>query len=451
MRPHFYKDKRSWFIAGAVMLIATLCLAFFSSPATHTENGAPIGKWTLVLGSVGNGSSTQYIFDFNDDKTLNVEKQDKEGSVSATGTYAMDGEKIKVTLSNTPQNLIEASNLVLVPLNETAYGTLIKDSDGNDRKAAMNYYNGLLSGVHVFAVFFVLIAILELARHYRWFAWLFYTALPIAATPYWASTGLITSFFRWEKLYTQVAGTLIRNLMRFTRLANYAIMCVLVLGLFALNISEAVIQDGHQGMLPNLLNAGAGLLCIATFGRWKDIQPTKTKERDFLWPGMTKWWIIGYDIWNFTFVYLNFPETSAFHFMVLAAATIPCMFIRQGTYPQARGYTLCAWMIYLFFCQKFIITVGVPLPRSYGLMVTLGAISLTVMLGYAIMHFRWLITKKAPAKINVGQNLIAYHIEPGVGDDLLEFKTKGLLPEGYDEFKAQEAANRQKDRAELKV
>jgi hypothetical protein len=91
--------------------------------------------------------------------------------------------------------------------------------------------------------------------------------------------------------------------------------------------------------LPN--TAGA---CIVSRG----------SSREFLYPGMTRGWIIEYTVWNWTFVFLNFPIIAGQQLSVLAAALIIGL-IEPKRWPQARGHTLAASLLLLFTYPELII------------------------------------------------------------------------------------------------
>ena len=58
----------------------------------------------------------------------------------------------------------------------------------------------------------------------------------------------------------------------------------------------------------NWLNGIAGLINIFCMTGWWGIYSSK-KQDDMLWPDMTIWFIVAYDIWNFTYTYNNLPTT----------------------------------------------------------------------------------------------------------------------------------------------
>jgi hypothetical protein len=171
----------------------------------------------------------------------------------------------------------------------------------------------------------------------------------------------------------------------------------LIAALFlAVNIAEAVSQDFSMGYLPNILNGIAGILSIITlFYGWKQIGPDKSKHKDMVWPAMTVFWIVAYDIWNIVYVYLNFPGSTSAQLMVLLSCTIPALFIKKGTWLQARAFTLAAWFMYYFTVPRFTEQMELMFPRSYNLMLIVAIISITANLAYFIVWMRMLRKRQA--------------------------------------------------------
>jgi len=131
------------------------------------------------------------------------------------------------------------------------------------------------------------------------------------------------------------------------------------------------------------------------------------KPNDMLWPGMTVGWIIIYDLWNLTFVYLNFPNTVAYSLTaVILAPTIAALFVKKGTWLQARAYSLSIYMMYI--CSHYVfdldITLTEPLPRNQFIIWTLVTLSVGSNVIYAALHFRYRFTGKAPKNLEVGQS-----------------------------------------------
>ena len=75
---------------------------------------------------------------------------------------------------------------------------------------------------------------------------------------------------------------------------------------------------------------------------------SKDKSKsDMLWPDMTIWFIVAYDIWNFEYTYLNLP-THAWYcgFALLLAPTIANALWNKGGWIQNRANTLAIWCMW---------------------------------------------------------------------------------------------------------
>ncbi|MFC4314025.1 DUF5692 family protein [Steroidobacter flavus] len=268
---------------------------------------------------------------------------------------------------------------------------------------------GWLSWLH-YAFFFGVVLLLgnELVRHKKAAAYTLFFVFPIVLIPLWLHAGF-DGLFRWVKLYSAVVGAVFFTLYRFNGLDRFKWARVVVAAILAVNIAEAVSQDYAFGELPNLLNAAAGILNIVTLSRWMGIKRDESAPHDMLWPGMTTFWIIAYDAWNITFVYLNFPSTVFYTVAIIVAPTLAALFIKKGTWLQARAYTLAIYMMYIFsfhaLAEQYIgLHFSLPLPRSEGIAMTMAIVSLGLNAAYALLHFGWKLTGRAPSQLQVGQN-----------------------------------------------
>lgn len=98
----------------------------------------------------------------------------------------------------------------------------------------------------------------------------------------------------------------------------------------------------------NILNALAGLINIFCMTGCIHLFTSKDKSKsDMLWPDMTIWFIVAYDIWNFEYTYLNLP-THAWYcgFALLLAPTIANALWNKGGWIQNRANTLAIWCMW---------------------------------------------------------------------------------------------------------
>ncbi len=185
----------------------------------------------------------------------------------------------------------------------------------------------------------LLVAQEALRRANRWAVWGVFLVMPLMLTPYWIRVNEL-GLFSWFKYYTVFFCVCWGTTLRFTSLGNRAwARCTIPL-LLAVNISEAVTLDlcGHGRA--HTLNAIAGLLLIATlpYGADSTRIDTATRWRDLHY-GVGRSWVIGYTIWNWTFVYLNYPSLTGHHTAVLAAGLVVAM-NDPRIWSQTRASTL---------------------------------------------------------------------------------------------------------------
>lgn len=378
-----------------------LVLTLFTFVSFNTFSEETLGKWqTIIEGKSGEGSSF-FIFNFKENNRVEVTKQFSGNNITEEKVYNFDGATILIESKDTDK-IVDFDGKTMKKSDENNF---LWDLEGKELKVTKNY--PFISWMHLFAVIIFLITINELSRKSKKLSYVLYFIIPIVFIPIFINSG-ITHWFRWVKLYSAILGAAWFTLIRFTKLGEKKWARFIAAAILCLNIGEACMQDFSMGYLPNVLNAIGGVLNIVVLSRWSAITPDNTKTKDMVWPGMTTFWIIAYDIWNITFVYLNFPEHASYHLMVLLSCTIPALFIKKGTWLQARAFTLASWMMYLFIFEGFINANVVALPRNNTLMLAMGILSFAVNVIYAYLHFRWFYFKKAPENVEVGQNELAY-------------------------------------------
>ena len=100
----------------------------------------------------------------------------------------------------------------------------------------------------------------------------------------------------------------------------------------------------------NIVNGIAGLINIFCMTGWWGIYSSKKKD-DMLWPDMTIWFIVAYDIWNFEYTYCNLPTHTWYcGVALLLAPTFANALWNKGGWIQNRANTLALWCM---FAQVF--------------------------------------------------------------------------------------------------
>ncbi|MDC7125609.1 MAG: DUF5692 family protein [Spirochaetales bacterium] len=243
----------------------------------------------------------------------------------------------------------------------------------------------------VWGVWIAVLALLfianEIIRRWKAAGFFAFIILPIIMTVLWFtvfSESTYTDWFHLAKVYSSTAGCigfwLIRHLKGKNKITGKEwklsekkwALCFPPI-ILAINILEACIRDfqvGAQyagggiatdtgafllGGVWNYMNGIAGILNIIAITGWFGIvirkQTDKDKSKDMLWPDMLWFWIIAYDIWNFTYTYNCLPEHSWYcGFALLLAPTLCSFTIGKGAWLQHRAQTLSIWCM---FAQTF--------------------------------------------------------------------------------------------------
>lgn len=349
------------------------------------------GVWqTIVDGQAGEGAFF-YRLTFDSDSTVEVLKQygGVDNIIENKCWYQDINQIIIKSKEGDLINDFDGATLKVIDENTLDYNK-------ENYKSIVKPYKHYIALIHWVLILVVLILLNEIFRRSKWATIIFFVLLPLVLTPLvWSQHG-VTYWFKWVKIYSVVFAVIWFTLIRFTQIGKYNWVKLIAALFLAVNIAEAVSQDFSMGYLPNILNGVAGILNIITlFYGWKQIGPDESKHKDMVWPGMTMFWIVAYDIWNIVYVYLNFPGSTSAQLMVILACTIPALFIKKGTWLQARAFTLAAWFMYYFTVPRFTEQMELLVPRNYNIMLTVAVVSIAANLIYFFVFVKMIKNKKA--------------------------------------------------------
>ncbi len=120
----------------------------------------------------------------------------------------------------------------------------------------------------------------------------------------------------------------------------------------------------------NVVNALAGLINIFCMTGCVKLYTSKDKNQsDMIWPDMTIWFIVAYDIWNFEYTYLNLPTHTWYcGVALLLAPTFANALWNKGAWIQNRANTLAIWCMWAQVVPLFQLkgTFAAVLPTVYG-------------------------------------------------------------------------------------
>ena len=274
-----------------------------------------------------------------------------------------------------------------------------------------------------FIVFFaVIVFINELTRRSLKLSILVFVILPmlLAIGIYLGFLGSPTgkTWFSWVKVVSALAGVYGFLLIRFSKLGKGKFAYFFPVSIMTLNIAEAVYRELEVfatfktlsfdaggvmvlGGYWNILNAIAGILCIVTLTGFVGITASKDQSKDMIWPDMTWMYILGYTIWNFTYVYNCISNRSMYAGVgILGAALFAELVFKRGAWFQHRAQTLSVYVMFSLSFD-FLKWPMMNIAPTYSLMAlsTLGIASFGLnLLFFLVMIVTILKYKKNPLK-----------------------------------------------------
>lgn len=216
----------------------------------------------------------------------------------------------------------------------------------------------------------------EITRMNKEMGIFFFILLPaVLAVMVWPTTSGADSgaqtanWFAWVKVFSALIGCWIGLFLRFSKKSQASkYFLLLAPSILVINIIEAVVREvevvGMQGMTEgmfymggtwNYLNALAGVFNLLAVCGWFGIVITKDKHHDLVWPDMTWFWIIGYGLWNFAYVYNCLTDRAFYSMALIISATIPAFLTKRGAWAQHRVHTLALYMMLMMTIPDFFI------------------------------------------------------------------------------------------------
>jgi hypothetical protein len=400
-------------------LIAMLCLCFVISFNAFSQDQAKansqlsssklyslqeelpaLGKYQIILEGMPGTGGLSYHLAFETNGKVLIEKKFNGRDENEIHQWTLEKQNITIhTLDGSTITDFDKASLTIIDeenieVNLNVIGKSLQILE-KDVQFTLLRWHSFIAKLHIILTLFVLVALNELFRHYKWSGFIFFIGLSIVlGILVWPNQGVVY-WFKWAKIYSVVLASVFFLLMRFTRVYEFKIAKLFCVFFLAGNIAEAVVQDFSMGFTPNILNGFAGVLSILTcYYGYEGIKADNSKHKDMIWPKMTILWIIAYDVWNFVYVYLNFPASASAQLMVILAATIPALFIKKGTWLQARAYTLAIWFMFYFTFTNFYERNLWIFPRDESLTYPLAALSLILNIMCIIQLVRFYKMKK---------------------------------------------------------
>ncbi len=180
----------------------------------------------------------------------------------------------------------------------------------------------------------------ECGRRCRLFpVWLVFGVIPVALTPVWAWVSDLDVFW-WIKMFSVFGGLCWAGWLRFTSAGRIGIFRSVVPWILVINIGEAMTVDLLHAGPEHLINVLAAIALILSIplGEAGVRVEGASGFRDLHFD-LSRPWIVGYTLWNWSFVILNYPAYAGHHLAILVAALIVGL-INPKIWIQIRTATL---------------------------------------------------------------------------------------------------------------
>jgi len=244
----------------------------------------------------------------------------------------------------------------------------------------------ILLNVLIYTV--ILFSLQEVARRFRWLTWAALIIAPAILIPFWSTHYTDIGWFELAKVYSVWIGCSWIMICRFTHLKDKKWAPFILYLILIINIAEAMIKGTEVG-LPGYLLAISAFLLNATLPTGQAITIDKKSGNENLSWNVSPSWIIGYTIWNWSFVYFYIPTHTAIHAAVLASAFIAGL-INHKIWAQARFFTLALHLASAALLTPFLLKhMGMPKILDP----TMGLILAIISCGWMVVHTLYELSK----------------------------------------------------------
>ncbi len=187
----------------------------------------------------------------------------------------------------------------------------------------------------------------ELFRCSSKLTFIVFIILPWLLLPWWIGYYHFSWFF-WAKIYSVTFDITLIFIYRYTRFSESKLLPYAIWIIFLINIGEAMLYDAVAINRLQLINVVTGLILIYTMPGPGSMSIDKTTTyRDFSWD-ISYRWILAYTLWNWIFVYGNWPEIGCRHHLAVLGAPLLIALYNRKHWVQARAFTLGTYFMVWF-------------------------------------------------------------------------------------------------------
>lgn len=187
----------------------------------------------------------------------------------------------------------------------------------------------------------------SLFRHFKLLTLAVFIVLPIILLPVWIIEYHFNWFF-WVKMFSVTFGISLLFVCGNTKLSQSPWMYTIIWLAFAINIAEAMLYDVLATNHLQYINVLTGIILIITLPGPSTMKiDESTPEHDFSWD-ISYGWIVAYTLWNWIFVYGNWPGMGARHHIAVLGASLFVALFHRTLWAEARAFTLGTYFIIWF-------------------------------------------------------------------------------------------------------
>jgi hypothetical protein len=193
----------------------------------------------------------------------------------------------------------------------------------------------------------------SLFRHFKLLTMVVFLILPVILLPVWVLEYQFNWFF-WVKMFSVTFGISLLFVCGNTRFSQSRWIYSAIWLAFAINIAEAMLYDILASNSLQFINVLTGCVLIATLpgpGTMKIDQTTPI--HDFSWD-ISYGWIVTYTLWNWIFVYGNWPGMGARHHIAVLGASLFIALFNRTLWAEARAFTLGTYFMTWFLFKPTI-------------------------------------------------------------------------------------------------
>lgn len=208
--------------------------------------------------------------------------------------------------------------------------------------------------ITILSIFFILVVFYKLFKSSKNLTLIFFIVVPFICSFFWLTYDSL-DWFKWVKAYSLAIIVVAITITKYKKFYNSKKIFNFIYAFLAINIIEALIKDFASLNFTSIINIFIGsVLVFSLIDSNHNIHiDLNSKSKDLITPKLNRSWIFVYTLWNWLYVYSEYPEFALKHIAVLSVPIIFELF-NKGTWLQARAITLGFHVIFSITTNPYI-------------------------------------------------------------------------------------------------